>query len=61
MRTKLWACCGVLLLLMVETAAAQDAQSVLQAAARTMGATDLRSIEYSGTGWKGAVGQSYSP
>ena len=60
MRIKLWVCCGVLVL-MVQVAAAQDAQSVLQTAARTMGATDLQSIEYSGTGWKGSVGQSYSP
>ena len=47
MRTGLLACCGVLAL-MVEAVAAQDARSVLQAAAMEMGA-----IQYSGTGWKG--------
>ncbi len=52
MRTGLLACCGVLAL-MVEAVAAQDARSVLQAAAKEMGAINLRSIQYSGTGWKG--------
>ncbi len=42
-------------------AAAQDARVVLQAAADTMGVTDMTSIQYSGTGWIGAVGQSYAP
>ena len=42
-------------------AAAQDARTVLQAAADTMGVTDMTSIQYSGTGWIGAVGQSYAP
>ena len=42
-------------------AAAQDARAVLQAAADTMGVTDMTSIRYSGTGWVGAVGQSYAP
>ena len=60
MRNGLLACCGVLAL-MVGTAAAQDARSVLQAAAMEMGATNVQSIQYSGTGWKGAVGQNYSP
>jgi glyoxylase-like metal-dependent hydrolase (beta-lactamase superfamily II) len=46
---------------MVGTAAAQDARSILRAAATEMGVTNLRSIQYSGTGWKGAVGQNYSP
>ena len=43
------------------TAAAQDARTVLQAAADTMGVTDMTSIQYSGTGWIGAVGQSHAP
>jgi hypothetical protein len=47
--------------LMVSSAVAQDAQSVLQAAAAAMGGTNLKTIQYSGTGWRGAVGQSYSP
>jgi len=39
-------------------AAAQDARAALQAAARTMGAENLDTIEYSGAGWYGQVGQS---
>jgi len=60
MRNRLLVFCAVQVL-MVWTAAAQDAQSVLQAAATAMGATNLKSIQYSGTGWKGALGQNFSP
>ena len=60
MRTRLLVLCAMLAL-MVPTAAAQDAQTVLQAAADEMGAINLKSIQYSGTGWRGAVGQNYSP
>ena len=60
MRNRLLAF-GAVLALMVPIAAAQDARSALQAAATTMGATNLKSIQYSGTGWKGAVGQNHSP
>ena len=38
---------------------AQDARSVLQAASRTMGADDMETIQFSGTGWFANVGQSY--
>jgi glyoxylase-like metal-dependent hydrolase (beta-lactamase superfamily II) len=52
----------VLLGLLVGTANAQDAQGVLRAAAKAMGnPSDVRSIQYSGTGWVAAVGQSFSP
>lgn len=51
----------VVLALMVGTAAAQDARTVLQAAAKNMGADTLKTIQISGTGWSAAVGQSYSP
>ena len=40
-------------------AMAQDARSILQAAARTMGAVDMETIQFSGTGWFANVGQSY--
>ncbi len=43
----------------IGTSSAQDARRVLQAAARTMGATNLETIEISGSGWYGQVGQSY--
>jgi glyoxylase-like metal-dependent hydrolase (beta-lactamase superfamily II) len=62
----MWHKAGVLVvcgaLFGVFSAAAQDARSVLQAASAAMGdARNVRSIEYSGTGWIGAVGQSFTP
>ena len=44
----------------VPPAAAQDARTVLQAASAAMGAANLKSIQYSGSGWVTAVGQSYN-
>ncbi len=41
------------------TAAAQDARSVLQAAAKNMGADTLKCITYSGAGYVGIVGQGF--
>jgi glyoxylase-like metal-dependent hydrolase (beta-lactamase superfamily II) len=49
-----------LIALVSATATAQDAKAVLQAASTAMGAGNLKSIQYSGTGWNAAVGQSYS-
>src|SRR5262245_19135092 len=40
---------------------AQPAKSVLEKAAKAMGATDLKSIQYSGSGFNFAVGQSVQP
>jgi glyoxylase-like metal-dependent hydrolase (beta-lactamase superfamily II) len=40
---------------------AQDARAVLRAATEAMGAANVKTIQYSGTGWNAAVGQSYSP
>ena len=48
-------------LLAAGPASAQDAQAVLQAAADTMGVTDMMSIRYSGSGWVGATGQNFAP
>ncbi len=47
--------------LTARSGAAPDARAVLEAAADTMGVTDMTSIQYSGTGWIGGVGQSYAP
>ena len=47
--------------LMAVSTPAQDARSVLQAAARTMGVENMRSIQYTGTGWQGMVGQNFTP
>lgn len=43
------------------SAVAQDARTVIANASKAMGADDLRSIQYSGTGWTAGVGQSFSP
>jgi glyoxylase-like metal-dependent hydrolase (beta-lactamase superfamily II) len=40
---------------------AQNAQSVLQTTAIAMGMETMTSIRYSGTGWRGRVGQNVSP
>src|SRR4026207_2032678 len=42
-------------------AGAEDAHSVLQAAATAMGVSNMKSITYSGTGWQGMVGQNVAP
>jgi len=49
------------LAVMVGPVAAQDARAVLQAAAKNMGADNLKTIQISGTGMNAAVGQSFSP
>ena len=51
----------VALALTASTAAAQDARTVLQSAAKNMGADTLKTIEFSGTGMNAAVGQSFAP
>ena len=56
-RKLLWAV--LISISLPSSAAAQDARSVLQDAARTMGTTGLETIEFSGMGWYGQVGQSY--
>src|SRR5215831_17845770 len=45
---------------MISGAAAQDAKSLLQAADKAMGASGVNSVQYSGTGSMGAVGQSFA-
>ena len=60
MATRIWLSL-TLAALMAVSAPAQDARSVLQAAAKTMGVENLRSIQYTGTGWQGMVGQNFTP
>lgn len=43
------------------SAAAQDPRAVLQAAADALGARDIKSLEYTGSGWVAALGQSFTP
>src|SRR5438876_11569706 len=45
--------------LVTATASAQDARAVLQASAKAMGGTDLKTIQYSGAGWSSRIGQTY--
>jgi glyoxylase-like metal-dependent hydrolase (beta-lactamase superfamily II) len=55
---------GLLLALSIaarDTLRAQDARGVLQAAMKAMGTANVKTIQYSGTGWNAAVGQSFSP
>ncbi|OFW03042.1 MAG: hypothetical protein A3I61_05455 [Acidobacteria bacterium RIFCSPLOWO2_02_FULL_68_18] len=60
MTTRLWLSVS-LAALMAVSAPAQDARSVLQAAAKAMGVENMRSIQYTGTGWQGMVGQNFAP
>ncbi|MEE2636688.1 MAG: MBL fold metallo-hydrolase [Acidobacteriota bacterium] len=60
MGTRFWLSLS-LSALMTAPAAAQSVQSVLQATAIEMGMENLSSIEYSGTGWQGRVGQNVAP
>src|SRR6266700_3806464 len=48
-----------LVCLMAATASAQDVRSALQASARAMGLTNLKTIQYSGSGWFSLIGQTY--
>ena len=61
MAQKLWVLVVVLSLMAGGTAAAQDARAILQAASTAIGAGNVKSIQYSGTGWNAATGQSFSP
>ncbi len=47
--------------LLAGSAMAQDARSILTAAADKLGARSVQSIEYTGSGWVAAVGQSATP
>ena len=60
MTTRFWLSLS-LSVLMTAPAAAQSVQSVLQSVATAMGMENLSSIQYSGTGWQGRVGQNVSP
>ena len=50
-----------LVVMMGRTLRAQDARAILRAAADAMGTARVNTIQYSGTGWNAAVGQSFSP
>src|SRR5437867_4750678 len=50
-----------LIVAMRETQRAEDARGVLQAAVKAMGTANVKTVQYSGTGFNSAVGQSFSP
>ncbi|MBM64118.1 MAG: hypothetical protein CL484_14310 [Acidobacteria bacterium] len=60
MTTRFWLSLS-LSVLIAGPAAAQNVQGVLQSTATAMGMENLTSIQYSGTGWQGRVGQNVSP
>src|SRR5690348_2160702 len=48
-----------MLFLAAAAASAQDVHSVLQASAKAMGLANLKTIQYSGSGWFSMIGQTY--
>src|SRR6266700_5987572 len=62
MRRKVYVAAALLALIvaMRETQRAQDARGVLQAAVKAMGTANVKTVQYSGTGWNSAVGQSFT-
>jgi len=65
MRNRLGLWLGVVVALIISTpmaapASAQDARALLQAADKAIGASGVNSVQYSGTGWLAAFGQSYA-
>jgi glyoxylase-like metal-dependent hydrolase (beta-lactamase superfamily II) len=52
---------GVFMAFLSSITMAQDARTVIANASKAMGADNLKSIQYSGTGWNAGVGQSFSP
>ena len=60
MTTRFWVSLS-LSALMTGSAAAQSVQTVLQSTATAMGIENLTSIQYSGIGWQGRVGQNVAP
>ncbi len=51
---------AVLVALAVGDGSAQDVRAILQTAATAMGATNLKSIQFSGAGWTAFVGQTFN-
>src|SRR5687768_17602306 len=59
--TKTFCLVCAIVSLVAGTASAQDAAAVLKNAAAAMGATNVRSIRITGSGWNAPVGQGYTP
>jgi glyoxylase-like metal-dependent hydrolase (beta-lactamase superfamily II) len=61
MTKRFWMSLSLAALIAGSASSAQDARSVLQTAATAMGVNNMKSIQYTGTGWQGMVGQNFSP
>src|SRR5262245_43724366 len=61
MRTRISIAFGILLALSAGSIAAQDANAILTAAAKTIGADNVRTIQYSGSGFTFVFAQAATP
>jgi glyoxylase-like metal-dependent hydrolase (beta-lactamase superfamily II) len=61
MANRLWLLWAAAALIAGSAAAQNTGMAALQAAAAKMGVTDMKSIQYSGAGWQGMVGQNFNP
>jgi glyoxylase-like metal-dependent hydrolase (beta-lactamase superfamily II) len=61
MSKRLWLLLAVGALIGGSASAQNTGMAALQAAAQKMGVANMKSIQYSGAGWQGMVGQNFSP
>ena len=61
MAKRIWLVLAVAALIGGSAAAQNNGAAVLQAAAAKMGVTNMKSIQYTGAGWQGMVGQNFNP
>ena len=61
MAKRIWLVLAAVALIGGSAAAQNNGAAVLQAAAAKMGVTNMKSIQYSGGGWQGMVGQNFNP
>jgi hypothetical protein len=61
MSKRVWLSLAAAALIGGSAAAQNNGMATLQAAAAKMGVTNMKSIQYSGAGWQGMVGQNFAP